>query len=111
MDGHSEKMILELAENPDILKTLGTMKRSHQIMVGFAAETQNVLENARIKLSKKNLDFIVANDVTAEGAGFACDTNIVTLIGRDGKIKSLPKMSKEDVAAAIIDRVVELIKS
>jgi len=111
MDGHSEKMILELAENPDILKTLGNMKRSHQIMVGFAAETQNVLENARIKLSKKNLDFIVANDVTAEGAGFACDTNIVTLIGRDGKIKSLPKMSKEDVAAAIIDRVVELIKS
>lgn len=108
-DDHSVKLVLELTGTPDILKTLGRNKRPHQIMVGFAAETENVLENARMKLNQKNLDFIVANDVTMEGAGFASDTNIVTLIGRDGKIESLPKLSKADVAAAIIDKVVELI--
>ncbi|MDD4171030.1 MAG: bifunctional phosphopantothenoylcysteine decarboxylase/phosphopantothenate--cysteine ligase CoaBC [Syntrophomonas sp.] len=108
-EDQSRKMTLELIENPDILKELGKNKRDNLIMVGFAAETENVLENARKKLIVKNLDLIVANDVTMEGAGFATDTNIVTIIGRAGAINTLPKMSKDEVAAAIIDRVVELI--
>ncbi len=104
----SGKLTLELVENPDILKELGKRKQDNLIMVGFAAETENVLENARKKLVSKNLDLIVANDVTMEGAGFATDTNIVTFINRAGEVVALPKMSKDMVAAAIIDRVVEL---
>lgn len=106
-----EKVVLELVHTPDILKTLGAAKAPNQIMVGFAAETQNVLDNARKKLSSKNLDFIVANDVTMDGAGFATDTNIVTIIDQNGGCESLPKMTKREVAAAIIDKVVSLFKS
>lgn len=106
-----EKVVLELVHTPDILKTLGATKAPNQIMVGFAAETQNVLDNARKKLSSKNLDFIVANDVTMEGAGFATDTNIVTIIDQTGGCESLPKMTKREVAAAIIDKVVSLFQS
>ncbi len=105
----SEKLVLELVGTPDILKELGKKKQANQIMVGFAAETQNLIENARKKLINKNLDFIVANDLTMEGAGFATDTNIVTFIHRDGNIASLPKMSKEEVAVAILNRVVDLM--
>ncbi len=104
----ADKLILELVGTPDILKRLGQTKLHNQIMVGFAAETNNVLENARKKIDAKNLDFIVANDVTQEGAGFATDTNIVTFINRDGTMESLPIMTKEGVAAAIIDKVVDL---
>lgn len=107
-DKVTEKLILELVGTPDILKEMGKNKQANQIMVGFAAETENLLQNARKKLESKNLDFIVANDVTMEGAGFASDTNIVTFICRDGDIVSLPKMPKDEVAAAILDRVVEL---
>ncbi|MEN6390624.1 MAG: bifunctional phosphopantothenoylcysteine decarboxylase/phosphopantothenate--cysteine ligase CoaBC [Syntrophomonas sp.] len=106
----SQTLVLELIQNPDILKELGKNKRPDQIMVGFAAETENILENATKKLESKNLDFIVANDVTLEGAGFAVDTNIVSFISRKGETESLPKMSKVDVAAAIIDRVADLLK-
>ncbi|MDD3879152.1 MAG: bifunctional phosphopantothenoylcysteine decarboxylase/phosphopantothenate--cysteine ligase CoaBC [Syntrophomonas sp.] len=106
---HTEKLVLELIGTPDILKELGKNKLDHQIMVGFAAETENVLENARKKLESKKLDIIVANDVTMEGAGFATDTNIVTIISNDGRVSSLPKMSKEEVAGAILDEVVKLI--
>ncbi len=94
---------------PDILKTMGQNKTARQIMVGFAAETENIIANAKKKLENKNLDFIVANDVTMEGAGFASDTNIVTFISRSGEIESLPKMSKQDVAAAILDKVAALL--
>ncbi len=104
----SRKITLELVENPDILRELGARKQDKLIMVGFAAETENVLDNARKKLVSKNLDLIVANDVTMEGAGFATDTNIVTFITRAGEVVALPKMSKDMVAAAILDRVVEL---
>jgi len=105
----SQKMVLELIGTPDILKELGKNKPEHQIMVGFAAETENVLENARKKLESKKLDFIVANDVTMEGAGFATDTNIVTIINKDGQVSPLPKMSKEEVAGAILDEVLKLL--
>ncbi len=109
-EGDSDKLILELVKNPDILKELGKRKRSGQISVGFAAETENLFENAARKLESKNLDFIVANDVTQEGAGFAIDTNIVTFITRSGEMQSLPKMSKTDVAEAIMDKVADLLK-
>jgi len=108
MDNQSEELILTLVGTPDILKMLGKNKQSNQIMVGFAAETENLIANAKKKLESKNLDLIVANDVTMEGAGFASDTNIVTFISRNGEIESLPKMSKQDVAAAILDKVVKL---
>lgn len=109
-EGEPRTLILELVQNPDILKELGKNKRPNQIMVGFAAETENLLENAAQKLESKNLDFIVANDVTVEGAGFAVDTNIVSIISRNGETVSLPKMSKADVAAAIMDRVADLLQ-
>lgn len=102
-------IVLELTSTPDILRELGKRKRPGQIMVGFAAETNNLLEYAKRKLEEKNLDFIVANDVSEEGAGFASDTNIVTIIDSNGEVKSLPLMSKDDVAAAIIDKVVEIL--
>jgi len=106
-DNRNTKLKLELVGTTDILKELGKIKKPDQIMIGFAAETENIIENAQKKLSSKNLDFIVANDVTMEGAGFASDTNIVTIITRDGQMVSLPKMTKQEVAGAILDKLVE----
>jgi len=80
-------------------------------VVGFAAETENVLDNAAQKLRAKGLDLVVANDVTQEGAGFEVDTNIVTLLFADGRKKPLEKMSKLAVAERILDEVVELRKA
>jgi len=94
-----------LEENPDILAELGRDKRDGQILVGFSMETENLIENSRKKLEKKNADFIVANDVSKEGAGFGTDTNMVTLISSSGQIKELPLMSKYDVANAILDEI------
>ncbi|MBP3540545.1 MAG: bifunctional phosphopantothenoylcysteine decarboxylase/phosphopantothenate--cysteine ligase CoaBC [Clostridia bacterium] len=100
-------MVLELIENPDIAKAVGQRKQPGQTLVGFAAETENLLENAEKKLGKKNLDLIVANDVSQEGAGFGVDTNIVTLLTHTG-LESLPLMSKQDVAHRILDKVLEI---
>ena len=100
---------LELEPTPDILAELGREKRG-QILVGFAAETNAVAENARGKLARKGADMIVANDVTQEGAGFDADTNIVTVYLRDGREIPLPKMSKFEVANQILDRVLEIKK-
>jgi len=108
-ENQSEELTLTLVGTPDILKALGQNKAPNQIMVGFAAETENLIANAQKKLESKNLDFIVANDVTMEGAGFATDTNIVTIISRNGDIESHPKMSKRDVASIILDKVVKLL--
>ena len=102
-----EPFTLTLVENPDIAKAVGQRKQPGQILVGFAAETQNVLANAQSKLEKKNLDLIVANDVTAEGAGFGVDTNIVTLITRSGSTP-LPKMTKREVADRILDQALAI---
>lgn len=110
-DNGPQSVMLELVGTIDILKEMGKRKQENQIMVGFAAETENLLENARKKLKSKNLDFIVANDVTIEGAGFATETNVVTFISREGEVVSLPKMLKEEVAAAILDRVVDLMQA
>ncbi|MFZ3331314.1 MAG: bifunctional phosphopantothenoylcysteine decarboxylase/phosphopantothenate--cysteine ligase CoaBC [Candidatus Acidiferrales bacterium] len=100
---------LQLEPTPDILAELGREK-GPRVLVGFAAETNNVGENARGKLARKGADMIVANDVTQEGAGFDTDTNIVTLYLRDGHEIPLPKMSKLDVANRILDQVLEIQK-
>lgn len=102
-----EPMTFTLVENPDVASTLGKAKRSGQVFVGFAAETNDVLAHARDKLARKNLDMIVANDVTRPGAGFDVDTNIVTLITKDGQ-EALPMMSKAEVAQRILDRALAL---
>ena len=101
---------LRLEPNPDILAIIAR-KRGHRLIVGFAAETDKVAENARKKLTDKNADLIVANDVTAEGAGFDVDTNIVTLFARDGRDLALPKLTKHEVAHRILDEVVRLTAS
>jgi phosphopantothenoylcysteine decarboxylase/phosphopantothenate--cysteine ligase len=100
---------LELEPTPDILADLGREKRG-QILIGFAAETNSVAENARGKLARKGADMIVANDVRQEGAGFDGDTNIVTMFLRDGREIPLPKMTKFEVANQILDRVLEIRK-
>jgi phosphopantothenoylcysteine decarboxylase / phosphopantothenate---cysteine ligase len=98
---------LELEPTPDILAELAREK-NERVLVGFAAETDKVAENARGKLKRKGADMIVANDVTREGAGFDTDTNIVTFYLRDGREIPLPKMSKLEVANRILDQVLEI---
>ncbi|MGA8074196.1 MAG: bifunctional phosphopantothenoylcysteine decarboxylase/phosphopantothenate--cysteine ligase CoaBC [Candidatus Acidiferrales bacterium] len=102
-----ERLTLELEPTPDILAELGRVKSS-QVLIGFAAETENVAESARAKLTRKNADMIVANDVTKEGAGFDTDTNVVTLFLRDNREIPLPKMTKSEVAEKILDQALEL---
>ncbi len=104
----ADALTLELVKNPDILRELGGLKKS-QVLVGFAAETQNVLNYARKKLVEKNLDFIVANDVTADGAGFGVATNIASIIWRGGDVENFDKMSKFDLAKKIVERVARLL--
>lgn len=106
--GRSDSMVIELQRNPDILAELG-QKKGSRILVGFAAETEELLKHAREKLEQKNLDMIVANDVTQEGAGFNGDTNIVRFLMADGVVEELPQMSKEAVAEALLDRASALL--
>lgn len=101
-------LTLELKPTHDILSEISSRKKPHQIIVGFAAETDHLVENAAAKVREKHLDMIAANDVTQEGAGFDSDTNIVTLIFPDGQVKPLEKMSKLDVANVILDEAVAL---
>ncbi len=105
-----DALTVVMDKNPDILKELG-MRKKHQILVGFAAETQNLLENAREKVVKKNLDMIVANDVTAAGAGFNAETNIVKFLFPDGSVSSLEQMPKTAVAEKLLDTVMQLKSS
>ena len=104
-----DALTVVMDKNLDILKTLGG-KKTHQVLVGFAAETQNLLENARDKVVKKNLDMIVANDVTAAGAGFNADTNIVKFLFASGEVRSLEQMPKVDVANCILDEALKIRK-
>jgi phosphopantothenoylcysteine decarboxylase / phosphopantothenate---cysteine ligase len=108
--GAQEGISLQLVPNTDILATLAR-KKAGRLVVGFAAETEHLAENARKKLQEKNADLIVANDVTAEGAGFDVGTNIVTLFARDGRDLPLPKMTKREVAHRILDEVLRLSAS
>jgi phosphopantothenoylcysteine decarboxylase/phosphopantothenate--cysteine ligase len=102
-----ESVSIRLEPNPDILATVAGNK-GDRLVIGFAAETENVAENARKKLAQKNADVIVANDVTAEGAGFDYDTNVVTLFSRDGRDLPLPRMSKMEVAQRILDEALRV---
>ena len=102
-----QEMILTLVENPDVAKAVGKMKKDGQTLVGFAAETDHLREFAQEKLTKKNLDLIVANDVTKEGAGFNTNTNIATLISKTGS-RDYPLMSKRELADIILNSVIEI---
>ncbi|MEK7825689.1 MAG: bifunctional phosphopantothenoylcysteine decarboxylase/phosphopantothenate--cysteine ligase CoaBC [Nitrospirota bacterium] len=98
---------IEMEETEDILEEIGK-KNTKKILVGFAAETDAVINNAVLKLRKKNLDLIVANDITLEGGGFESDTNIATIIDRDERVQELPLMYKKDLAQIILERVMAL---
>ncbi len=104
---NKEPFALTLEPTPDILAAAAKNK-GDRLIVGFAAETQNVAENARKKLAAKNADLIVANDVTAEGAGFDHDTNIITLFSRDNRDLPLPRMTKREAAHRILDEAIRL---
>jgi phosphopantothenoylcysteine decarboxylase/phosphopantothenate--cysteine ligase len=106
----AENLVLSLEVNPDILSEAGKRK-GKRYLVGFAAETEDLLQNAQRKLAKKNLDLIVANDVSLPGAGFEVDTNIVKLIDAAGKVEELPLMSKEELADRLLNRIVRARKS
>ncbi len=101
------ELTLHLEPNTDILAAAAKNK-AERLVVGFAAETENVAENARKKLAHKNADLIVANDITAEGAGFDVDTNVVTLLSRDGRDLPLPRLRKTEVAHRILDELLRL---
>ncbi|MEY8415691.1 phosphopantothenoylcysteine decarboxylase / phosphopantothenate--cysteine ligase [Tissierella praeacuta DSM 18095] len=107
-ENEKDELIIKYVKNPDIAAHFGKQKKN-QIMVGFAAETNNLDEYAMEKLKKKNLDFIVANDVTKEGAGFNSDTNIVTIIDKEGNKNTYPMMNKREVAKVILDRVKSIL--
>ncbi|MBO7193448.1 MAG: bifunctional phosphopantothenoylcysteine decarboxylase/phosphopantothenate--cysteine ligase CoaBC [Bacteroidaceae bacterium] len=104
----ADDMFIELTPNSDIAASLGAVKNENQLLVGFALETDNAEENARLKLQKKNLDFIVLNSLEDKGAGFACDTNKVTIIDKQGK-SDFPLKSKKDVAKDIVAHISRLL--
>ncbi|MCD6318785.1 bifunctional phosphopantothenoylcysteine decarboxylase/phosphopantothenate--cysteine ligase CoaBC [Candidatus Aerophobetes bacterium] len=102
-----EKIFLELKRTPDILAKLGRIKQD-KILVGFCAETKDLEKEAKKKLKLKNLDLIVANNISSPGAGFAVDTNVVSLIDKKGEVKSFPKLTKREVAEKIWDKIKEM---
>jgi len=103
-------MSLSMERNKDILFELGKIK-SNQILIGFAAETNDVISNAKEKILKKNLDMIVSNNVKLEGAGFKGNTNIVSFIKKDGEVKDLQLMTKENVAKELLDEIILMVKN
>jgi len=100
----NDKLNISMIPNPDIAEHFGR-KKTDQIVVGFAAESENLIENSKLKLRNKNLDFIVANDITQKGAGFGADTNIVTIIDDKEKIENYSQMDKREVANVILDKI------
>ncbi len=96
---------LELEKTPDVIAEMGKQKRKDQILVGFAAETEELVKNAQKKLKEKNLDMIVANDVSKKGAGFDVDTNIATILPKRGRIEYLPKLTKLELSYRIMDSI------
>lgn len=106
---NDDDLVIKLDRNKDIAYELGKIKKD-KILVGFAAETNDIIENAKGKIQKKNFDFIVANDLTEEGAGFGTDTNIVKIIDKEGNVNKYPQMKKDEVANVILDKVKSLLK-
>jgi len=107
--GDDAVMTLELTKNPDIIGELGMIKE-HRILIGFAAETENIIDHAAAKLKKKNLDLIIANDVAKDGIGFGSDNNEVTIIETTGRAKQVPILAKEEIASIILDSVKKIMK-
>jgi len=103
-----DTLTVVMEKTPDILAELGRLK-TRQLLVGFAAETRELIASAREKLTRKNLDMIVANDITLPGAGFNCDTNIVKLLYPDGRIEELPEQTKDKLAGIILDKISDLL--
>ncbi len=103
----ADSITLELVRNPDILKELGEKYSGSKTIIGFAMETQNLLENAQQKCKEKKVDFIVANNLRTEGAGFGTDTNVATIIDKNGGMADLPKMSKFELANIILDKALD----
>lgn len=104
------ELSIELGRTKDILKALGESRKDGQFICGFSMETQNLIENSKDKLVRKNIDMICANSLKTEGAGFGCDTNVVTVITKDYE-KALPKLSKLECANAILDEIVKGVAS
>ena len=100
-------MVIELERTEDVLLSLGKIKKPNQILVGFAAETDDLLNNAQGKLERKNLDFIAANIVGVPGRGFASDNNAITLIARDGSQTEFALQSKKDLAVSLLDYILK----
>lgn len=107
---HDDDMSVSLVRNPDILAEIGENRRDDQVICGFSMETRDLLENSTKKLKKKNCDVIVANNLKVEGAGFAGDTNVVTLLYRDGTVEPLELMEKDSVADILLERLVDLYR-
>ncbi|MGP1448496.1 bifunctional phosphopantothenoylcysteine decarboxylase/phosphopantothenate--cysteine ligase CoaBC [Filifactor alocis] len=106
-----ENLVIDLKRTKDIAFEMGQLKKSNQVMVGFAAETESVLEHAVQKLKKKNLDFIVSNDLTKSGAGFGTDTNIVNFLFPDGEIEKYDLMQKKEVADRILEKAHTILQN
>ena len=101
-----DNLLLNLKRTVDILSYLGEHRQKNQKLVGFAAESENVIENAKIKLKKKNLDWVIANNIGISGLGFQSDNNAVTMISRDGRTIELSPQSKRELAKKIIQIVI-----
>ncbi|MCK4835378.1 MAG: hypothetical protein KAT17_02010 [Candidatus Aminicenantes bacterium] len=106
---NSEKMTLELEKNPDILLEIGIKKKDNQILVGFAAETENIFENGKRKLAEKNMDLLVLNEISKSNPGFNVDTNEVYFL-TPGEIKKLPRMNKSDIAVNVWDKIFDIAR-
>ena len=108
MKKKNSELSVELVRNPDILSEIGSKKRQNQLVCGFSMETRDLVENSRAKLEKKNCDMMVANNLKTAGAGFAHDTNVATLLYRDGSSEPLTLMQKDDLADLVLDRLLEI---
>ena len=106
MAGENGTLTLELVQNPDILKAL-CEKKTHQIVVGFCAESENLLENAKEKIAKKGCDYLIANDISRSDIGFSSDDNEVTILEKSGKLVTLEKASKKVIARKILEKITE----
>lgn len=104
----NSELQVELVRNPDILAEIGRIKQAHQLVCGFSMETRDLLDNSRSKLEKKNCDMMVANNLKTAGAGFAHDTNVATILYRDGSAEPLSLMQKDDLADLVLDRLLTL---
>ena len=104
-EGKEENLALELVKNPDILKEISVIKRDNQVLVGFCAESQNLIENAKKKIGSKNLDFIIANDISDKEIGFNSDYNAVTIIDKSMNEVKIDKTPKKELAKIILREI------